>query len=180
MLVMLILPVVVFLFSERAIYHYSSGSTKQFLHEWYLNRRENLKTPEVKIVKEERIEETDKKVVLYYADETLHFAVLKQGLFNNAYKVDFISDISQSIEGRYIRTDSGYYALIVGENPSMRVDEVKADIPSLYDPVKWDISEVEYFIHFERLPGEYTENGILQIKAFDDSGEDITQEYKNY
>ncbi|WP_433743298.1 hypothetical protein [Falsibacillus pallidus] len=150
-------------------YHIEDNRTaiQSNLKEWN-NRGAGSNKPDVLEVV--RLDDTSSYIVLYKTpSENLGYAHLIKG-WNGRYKIQHTGEGDNIADYQKIQTNNGVYGVIVGKNPNLKIDHIKADLYYGDFNIKSSVHSDEMFVRYKKIPSDIEEAFPAELTYYDKDG----------
>ncbi len=135
------------------------------LQEWS-NRASGSIKPDV--IKSVQLDDTSSYIVLFQTDRgEIGYAHLIKGL-NGKYKIDHSGYGTNIVSYQKIKTNKGMYGIIIGKNPKMKIDHIKAELYSGEYSFESNVSGEERFITYEKFPKDTKQPFPAELTFYDE------------
>ncbi|MEK4670833.1 hypothetical protein [Niallia sp. FSL R7-0271] len=143
----------------------NSQSIESSLTEWE-NRGEEEKV-KIKVLDVVTLGNSNTSVVLFELDNKYTgYAQLNKG-WNGKYKIKMSGYGTSKVSYVDIKTNSGVYGIIYGENPNKKIAQITAALLNENYSLTFTVSEEETFLKYDKIPDDLTQTFPAETTCFD-------------
>lgn len=139
------------------------------LNEW-ANRGMGSGSIDAEVIEVVQLDETSSYIVLYETQSNhLGYAHYIKG-WNGKFRIEHSGHGTNIVKYQKIKTNNGMYGILVGKNPDLKIDYIKAD--SYYGDFnfKSNVNGDEKFVRYEKLPIDIEKPFPAELTFYDKNG----------
>ncbi|OBZ18152.1 hypothetical protein A8L34_00760 [Bacillus sp. FJAT-27264] len=143
----------------------SNVSIQSNLNNW-LNRgnREQINANLIEVV---RLNDSNSYIVLFQLEnDDIGYSQLIKGL-NGKFKIELVGYGTNVVSYEDIRTNEGVYGILLGKNPSLKINHIFTKLIHEEFNFTTDVSKDELFVKYEKLPSELRETFPAEFIFYD-------------
>ncbi|MFF2015080.1 hypothetical protein [Paenibacillus sp. NPDC058177] len=143
----------------------SNVSIQSNLNSW-LNRgdKEQISANLIKVV---RLNHSNSYIALFQLEnDDIGYSQLIKGL-NGNFKIELAGYGSNVVSYENIRTNEGMYGILVGKNPSLKINHITTKLIHGEFSFTTDISKDEMFVKYKKLPSDLKKTFPAELTFYD-------------
>ncbi len=150
-------------------YHIEDNRTaiQSNFKEWINRDSESIEPDVIEVV---QLDNTSSYIVLFQIQSSnIGYAHFIKG-WNGNFKIDHSGHGTNIVSYKKIKTNKGMYGILVGKNPDLSIDHIKADLS--YDDFDFtaNVSTNEKFVRYKQLPNDIEKPFPADLTFYDKNG----------
>lgn len=147
-------------------YHIEDKRTdiQSSLEEWSNRGSGNIEPDVIDVV---QLDDTNSYIVLFQTESNhIGYAHFIKG-WNGKFKIEHSGHGTNIVDYQKIKTNKGMYGILVGKNPDLQIDHVKANLYHESFNFTSNVSDDEKFVKYEMLPENVKKPFPAELTFFD-------------
>lgn len=134
------------------------------LKEWS-NRGSGSIDPDV--IEAVQLDDTSSYIVLFETQsKNIGYAHFIKG-WNGNFKIEHSGHGTNIVKYQKIKTNKGMYGILVGKNPDLKIDHIKADLYYVDFSFKSNVNADEKFVSYQQLPADIEKPFPAELTFYD-------------